>query len=432
MPGHAIVRSMPTNSRSWITTAVVILVLFVAAATASAFRKPITQGFDEVAHTSYIAHLQTDGRKWPGFSEMRMIDPVTFQFGAEQNYLNHPPFYYWLVASLGPHVVQQPASLTVNRMLNVFLVAMGLVALQVMAWRMKLERTELYAFTVMIAATPVLASLAGSVNNDNLGFIGGAIALLGLHGYAVSSSRTWLIVACCGLLAAGAAKLNGLLLVGTTLIVVVALLATHRKPCKIDIAIVVITLAVAAAPYVLFVFQYGSPVPNTPAQSDMLTSGAATAGWAEQARMGFAAYAMFFLKSFLMEWMPVLKPRGTLHLALLALPAAIVLVSVAGWFVSIRALANGAARPADFIVIAGMAALASTLAIHIVFSYERHLQTGWMMDAYPRYYLPLIAIVPIATLAASSAISNLRLRSALRCFLMVAPIIFGLFGSPIG
>jgi hypothetical protein len=432
MPGNATARSVPTKSRSWITISVTILVLFVASATASAFRKPITQGFDEVAHISYVAHLQTDGPKWPGFSEIRMIDPVTFKFDAEQNYLNHPPFYYWLVAALGPHVVQHPASLTVDRLLNVVLVATGLVALLVLARRMKLEQTEFYAFTIMIVATPILASLAGSVNNDNLGLLGGALALLGLHAYVGSSRRTWLIVACCGLLAASAAKLTGLLLVGTTLTVVVALLAIHRKFCRLDAAIVAIALAVAVAPYVLFFIQYGSPAPNTPAQIAMLTSSAAAAGWAEEPRMGFAEYALFFLKSFLVEWMPVLRPRGMFHLALLALPATIILVSIAGWIVSIRALLNGAARPADFIVIAGMAAFASTLAIHIAFSYERHLQTGWMMDAYPRYYLPLIAIVPMAALAGSSAILNIRWRSALLCFLVVAPIVFGLFGSPIG
>ena len=79
-----------------------------------------------------------------------------------------------------------------------------------------------------------------------------------------------------------------------------------------------------------------------------------------------------------------------------------------------------------------MAAFASTLAVHIAFSYQRHLQTGWMMDAYPRYYLPLIAIVPMAALAGSSAIPSIRLRGALVCFLVVAPIVFGLFGAPIG
>jgi hypothetical protein len=432
MPGNATARSVPMTSRSWITTTVVILVLFAASAIASAFRKPITEGFDEVAHISYVAYLQTDGPKWPRFPEMRMIDPVTFQFDAEQNYLNHPPFYYGLVAALGPDVVQQPASLTVHRLLNVGLVAMGLVALLVLARRMKLEQTEFYAFAIMIAVNPVLASLAGSINNDNLSLFGGALALLGLHAYVASSSRKWLLVACCGLLAASAAKLTGLLLVGTTLAVVVALLAVRRKFCKVDTAIVAIALAVAAAPYVWFIVEYGSAAPNTPAQSAMLTGGATTAGWAEAPRMGLAAYALFFLKSFLMDWMPVLKPRGLFHLALLALPAAIILVSIAGWIASIRALLNGAAQPADFIVIAGIAALVSTLAIHIAFSHARHLETGWMMDAYPRYYLPLIAIVPMAALAGSSAIPNIRLRKALVSFLVVAPIIFGLFGSPIG
>jgi hypothetical protein len=420
----------PMSSRSWIAATAVILALFILSATASAFRKPITQGFDEVAHLSYVAHLQSQGLKWPDLSEMRMIDPVTFTFDAEPNYLNHPPFYYWLVAALGPTVAQQPASLTVDRLLNVALVAMGLLALLVLARQMKLERMEFYAFAIMIAATPVLASLTGSVNNDNLGVFGGALALLGLHAYVSSSSRTWLAVACCGLLAASAAKLTGLLLVGTTLTLVAALLAMRRKISRADAAIIALALAIAAVPYVIFVIQYGSPAPNTPAQSAMLTSGAAAAGWAQEPRMHLVAYVIFFLKSFLMEWMPVLEPRGTFHLALLALPAAIVLLSITGWIVSIRARLKGSARPADLIVIAGMAAIAVTLTIHIGFSYERHLQTGWIMDAYPRYYLPLIAIVPMAALAGTSAIMNGRLRGGLLCFLVVTPIVFGLFGAP--
>ena len=117
---------------------------------------------------------------------------------------------------------------------------------------------------------------------------------------------------------------------------------------------------------------------------------------------------------------------------LLVLPAAITMIAIAGWVVSTRSLLRRAARPSDFIVVAGMAALALTLAIHIGFSYQRHLQTGWMMDAYPRYYLPLIAIVPMAALAGCSAVRNSRLRQGLVAFLVAAPIAFALFGSPMG
>jgi len=81
--------------------AAIIVLLFVFSAAGSALRKPVTQGFDEVAHVSYVAHLQATHQMWPRLEQMRLIDPGTFKFTAEPNYLNHPPFYYWLIAALG-------------------------------------------------------------------------------------------------------------------------------------------------------------------------------------------------------------------------------------------------------------------------------------------------------------------------------------------
>jgi hypothetical protein len=44
----------------------------------------------------------TTGETWPAFAEMRMLDPSSFRFTGEANYLNHPSPYYWLLARLGP------------------------------------------------------------------------------------------------------------------------------------------------------------------------------------------------------------------------------------------------------------------------------------------------------------------------------------------
>jgi hypothetical protein len=316
------------------------------------------------------------------------------------------------------------------RALNITLAAFGLAALLLLARRMQLVESEFYAFAAMVAATPVLAALAGSVNNDNFAFFGGAVSLLGLYVYAATSSRAWLILACGGMLAASAAKLTGFLLVGTTLALTLALLATRRRPVGFDLLIVACSLIVAASPYLVFVLQYGSPAPNTPAQSALLTNGAAVAGWADAPRMSPAAYVVFFLKSLLMGWIVVLPPLSALDLSLLALPAAIVLISLAGLGLSIRALIDRRAQPADFIVVAGMGAIALTLAIHMAFSYQRHLQTGWMLDAYPRYYLPLIAVVPIAALGLTSTVRHQRLKMALVSFLAATPIV--LFGRLLG
>ena len=418
--------------RSRVLTSAIIIILFVFGATGSALRKPATQGFDEVAHLSYVAYLQSVDLKWPRFDQMRMIDPATFKFTADQNYLNHPPFYYGLIAILGPNILERPSSLMAVRLLNVTLAVFGLIALLLLARQMRLGRLEFYAFAAMIAATPVLAPLAGSANNDNLGFTGGAISILGLYAYTASLGRSWLIMACCGMVLASAAKLTGLILVGTTLAVTFALLPTRSRLNRIDLLIVAGSLLVAATPYLVFMVQYGSPTPDTPAQIGLLRNGADISGWASEPRMTPAVYVFFFLKSFLMEWMPVLQPRNSLQLLLLALPAGITVLAVGGGVVSLRAISNRHAAPSDFLVVAGMVSIALTLAIHIAFSYRRHLQWGWMMDAYPRYYLPLIAIVPMAALALASAIGSSRLRTIVVCFLVGAPIAFQVFGAPIG
>jgi hypothetical protein len=425
-PEISIGSAAPVSTRSWIRASLIVLTLFALAATVSLGRKPAARHLDEVAHLSYVAQAQATGLKWPAFAEMRLLDPQTFQFGAEQNYLNHPPFYYWLIAAVGPQLLGQPGSMIPVRVLNIGLAAIGLAALLLLARRMQLGQSEFYAFVAMVAATPVLAAVAGSVNNDNFSFFGGAVGLLGLYVYAAASSRGWLLVACGGMLAASAAKLTGLLLVGTTLALTFALMGTRRRPAAADLLIVACSLIVAASPYLVFLLQYGSPAPNTPAQSALLANGAAVAGWADAPRMNPAAYVVFFLKSLLMGWILARPPFDALQLSLLALPAATILISLAGLGVSIRAVMDRRAQPTDFIVVAGMGALALTLAIHMAFSYQRHLETGWMQDAYPRYYLPLIPIVPIAALALTSAVRHQGLKTTLVCFLATAPII--LFG----
>jgi hypothetical protein len=424
--------SIPVPGRSWAVASTIIIVLFVLGAAGSALRKPVTQGFDEVAHLSYVAYIETAPQKWPGFDGMRTIDPTTFEFTADQNYLNHPPFYYGLIAFLGPNITGHPSALIPARLLNVTIALFGMIALLILGRQMQLGSLEFYAFATMIAATPVLAPLAGSVNNDNLGFTGGAISILGLYGYTASLSRSWLIVACGGMIVAGAAKLTGLILTGTALTVTFTLLATRSRLNRVDALIVAGSLLIATVPYLVFMLQYGSPTPNTPAQRALLRNGAEISGWVSEPRMPPAAYAFFFLKSFLMEWMPVLQPRNSFQFAMLALPAAILVLAVAGWVVSLRAIVGWRAGPSDFLVVAGLVSITLTLALHIAFSYQRHLQSGWMMDAYPRYYLPLIAIVPMAAVKLTSTFRFSRTRTILAGFLVGAPIVFGIFGAPIG
>jgi hypothetical protein len=425
-----------------VVAAAIILGLFVLAAIFGAERKDITRGFDEVAHVSYVAHLQHSGDFWPAFNTMRLIDPRTFQFTDKPNYLNHPPMFYALLAALGPGLVGRPQALLLDRLIDVAMVTFGLAALIWLGLAARLPRTEFYAYALPIACIPVLAPLAGAVNNDDLAFLGGALATLGVwqsaeSGYAVGpagSTRAapWLALALIGMILAGWAKLTGLVLTAGMVGSLFAYLLWRRRLPWSSLAWAATAFAVAAAPYVVYLIQYGSPVPDIPAQIAMLQHDAQAVGWAGLPRKPFPAYLGYFVVAFVAEWMPALGARSIVNYAMLAIPVAAVICGALGAALSARRLWRREETALDLAVTAGTLSLAATLAIHIRYSYLHYLVTGWLLEAYPRYYLPLAAIVPLAGLSLAAAVQSPSRRSALLAFLIGGPIVFRLFGAPLG
>jgi hypothetical protein len=425
-------RPLAVPARTNFAAAAAIFALFVVAALFSAERKDVTTGFDEVAHASYVAHIQRTGDFWPALPHMRLLDPRTFQFTDRANYLNHPPPFYALLAALGPTLEGHPEALLAHRIIDVGIAALGLAALLALGLAARWARHEFYAFAVPLACIPVLAPLAGAVNNDDLAFTGGAVALLGLWQFIATARGSWFALALIGVVIAAWAKLTGLLLTGGFLnAVLVYLLWCGRLPHK-WLGVAALALALAAAPYLIFISQYGSPTPETPAQLALLANGAREAGWADLPRQSFPAYVGYFLVAFVADWMPTLARRSPLQYATLAIPVGALACAGAGIGLSLRRLWRRDEAALDVVVLCGTAAIAATFTIHVVYSYGRHLATGWLMDAYPRYYLPLAAIVPLAALSLVAAAKNPRWRSALLGFLIAGPILFRLFGAPFG
>src|ERR1700682_2213912 len=238
-----------------------VLLLFVVAATLSAIRKDVTLGFDEVAHASYVAHLQHSGETWPAFEDMRMLDPSSFGFTSEANYLDHPSPYYVLLARIGPTLEGHPGAILFDRLINVLLVAIGLAALMAVGLVAKLPRRALYAYMVPIAGIPVLAPLAGAINNDNAAFAGGGIATLAALQLLSTESRAWLIAALGGVILASWAKFTALLLVGGLVGgLLLWLLWRGRLPSRLA-GVVVFGRRLGGRPSVGLLALYASPTP---------------------------------------------------------------------------------------------------------------------------------------------------------------------------
>jgi hypothetical protein len=409
----------------------VIVAFFVLAAALAATRKDVTQGFDEVAHVSYVAHLQHTGAAWPALEQMRMLDPTTFRFTDEPTYLIHQPAFYALLAWLGPTLEGDPGALLAHRLLNIVLAALGLAAALAIGLSARFPRHELYAYVVPLACIPVLAPLAGSVNSDNLAFAGGAVATLAAWQFVATSRSAWLGLALAGMIAAAFAKLTALLLVGGLMASVLAYLAWRGHMRRSWLAAAVVAAFVAAAPYLVFMVQYGSPAPTTPAQVAVVEDSARAAGWTGLERKSFPTYAIDFAGAFIVNFMPTLARRSVMNYAMLAIPVAALVCAFAGIMQSLRRLAWRREAATDVIVVGGAFAIVVTLMLHVVYSYERTPATGWLMDAYPRYYLPLAAVVPLACLSLLAAVESMRMRQLLVGFLVAGPIVFRLLGAPL-
>jgi hypothetical protein len=431
-PAYATPGALTAPATTNFFVAAVILGLFVLSAALSAERKGISAGFDEVAHASYVAHIQHSGDAWPNLTAMRLIDPRTFQFTDAANYLNHPPPFYDLLAVLGPRLEGRPPALLAHRLIDVAIAAIGFAALLGLGLAARFPRHEFYAFAVPLACIPVLVPIAGAVNNDNLAFLGGAVATLGAWQLVATDRASWLVIALLGLIAASWAKLTGLLLIGPMLGAVIAYLLWRQRLSWSALMPIALAFALAAAPYIIYAVQYGSPTPQTPAQIALLEDGARTAGWADLPRKSFPAYIVYFVIAFVADWMPALGERNVLQYSMLAIPVAALGCALTGIALSLRRLWRRDETALDVVVIAGTLALVSTFAIHVTYSYGRHLATGWLMDAYPRYYLPLAAIVPLAGLSLLAAVEAPRWRAALLAFLIAGPAVFRVFGAPLG
>ena len=421
-----------TSANSHWRICAVLLFLFIAAATVSAMRKDVTRGFDEVAHVSYVAHLQRTGQLWPRFEDLRMLDPSSFSFTNQANYLNHPSPYYFLLARLGPILEGHPEAVFVHRLFNVALAAIGLTALIAMGIAAGLPRLTFYAYIVPLAAIPVLVQLAGAVNNDNAAFAGGGIATLATFQLLVLGNPISLLAALVGLIVASWAKFTGLLLVGG--LVGGALLwmlwrGRLQPRWSVPIAIAVL---LAGAPYFALLAQYGSPTPSTPGVVAMIKTGAQSVGWDSAERLTPVAFAAHFVSEFTLQWMPALQPRNALNDAALAIPVAAVLLAFGGFLVAIRRISEATEGPLDILTVAGVLAFTATFVIHVIFAYKLHSEFGWLTTAYPRYYLPLAAIVPLAGLSLLDAIKQPPARTTLVVFLITGPVIFRLLGTPWG
>lgn len=430
---YAPASKMKTSATGNQLAAAVILLLFVLSAIANAERKDVTRGFDEVAHVSYVAHIQETGDPWPDLRTMRMLDPHTFHFTGEANYMAHPPIFYALLAALGPRLLGHPQAVVAHRLIDVGLAAIGLAGFLALGLAAHFPRYQFYAYAVPIACIPVLAPVAGAVSNDDLALLGGGIATLGAWQLLATGRAVWLAAALAGVIAAGWAKLTGLILVGGMVGAVLAYMLWRRHMRWSWALAGAFGLALAAAPYVIYLLQYRSgPVPTTPGFLAFVQNELRDLGWGALPRRSFPSYFFWYVGEFFASWMPTLADRTPFQYAMLAIPLATLGCAAAGLALSLQRLRRHQETALDVLVICGALAFPVNFALQIGYTYHFYAATGWLSGPYLRFYTVLAAIVPLACLSLLAAIRSPRWRGTLLGFLIAGPILFEVLGAPLG
>lgn len=427
---------MPLSRRA---LRIVFLFAFILSAFLGALQRSPLAGFDEITHLSYIAHIQSTGDLWPRLENLRILDD-TLRFSDAPSYLNHPATYYDFLAVLGPRILGNPNAILIFRLMNIVIASVGFYALLALGASLRLSKFEEYAWAVPLLLSPVLPALAGSVNNDNLAIAAGAVAVLATYRLAMTYQTNWLLIALAAMIAAGLAKLTGLLLVGGLVAGVLSYIIVTGHSSRWWLAVAAAAALIASMPYIVFWMQYGSPAPSTAGQIGLLTT--VVDGCGNQkfsgTRMSFPEYSLNFVSNFIWNWVPVCAERNLLQISMLAVPIFALICAVVGAGKAARRVVRREASPIDIVIVAGFATTAVTATIHLIYSYARHINYAvigglptyaFEPDAYPRYYMPLGAVVPLGYLVFLASKHGL----ARRIFIVAAiagPITLEILGTP--
>lgn len=377
------------------------LVVFVFTAALLAVREPFPTSLDELPHYSYVAEEARAPRLVPDYAGMRLVDASRLtRFTDAPNYLNHPAPYYLLMS---PILRLLPGTVLPLRLANVALASVAVALLFAAAARRFDTVSQHAVFAGVVTGFPKLAVLASIVNNDNLAFFGGALALAGLLRERDGPGSACMVGG--GLMLGAFAKLTAAIMLGFLILAYYA--PKLRSLPRAGLAVLALSAALGALPYLSNLASFGR----------LLWEASASAHGAWPAALypplPFAAFLGVFFRTLPGQWAAV-GPSDPIELA----GGLAVLVLF------------GFSLPASRLSRSVLIALSASLALHVGYEYWDQLRLGIWPGSYgasPRYYLPLW---PAVAFGCAVAIGRIRRPNA-RVASTAAFLVLFAYGFPI-
>lgn len=365
---------------------------------------------DEPAHIEYALYLIKHHCWWVDFNNFPIVHQNDFfppgvpKNHLTQNYLNHPPTFYWMAKAI--HALIPSLPLLKYRVMSyiLLLVSMGIYA------RIGARCVNNLLPATWFAALPFLfyfKFLTGFFSNDSACFLGGmlsvAASLRWFQGECPRSSYAIMLVG----LALASVKLTSFLLVGSYVLMCLTFNPSRDQLKLFQWLCGALVVAILTLPYLKLIILYGSPAPETVGRMQLVyppkTLGSAAPGmrWEFLAHRGWIQHHPFdffdFTVTFLTDFADQISMPEITFLPLLVISASLL-------FFLIRP------SPMRSLALVTMFATILTLAIHIAFTWRQYLQSGHMDGAFVRYYFPLLGAYGLLSAKAIDRISSIRFR----------------------
>jgi hypothetical protein len=374
-------------------------------------RLPVNVPPDELAHVSFVAYATESGRFVPDYGAMRLLDGAG-RFGPLPNYLAHPSVYYHALGAVDRllHGSQRPGLDVFTRRLRVVSALLFAAAAALFLWlgaRRARPLASHAVYAAAVAAVPPFAFLGAAVSNDDLAFLAGGVALLGL--VRRLEGRADLLtahLAGAGLALALLSKATAGLLVG--LAVLGVLFLERRRPAATGRFVLALLpwLVLPALHYVPVLLSYGTPIPSLDVVDPASFASSAFVVAPGGGALTLPVWGARMLKLLGSTWLSLIG-----HVAVpvdpafgLAGPAFLLLLAAYGLLARAHAGPDGDAAGLRLARAAAFAA-AVTLALNLAWAWNAYEATGRLGGVHARYYLPLL---PCLGLAASAGLERLR------------------------
>jgi len=162
------------NSKTYVLIAF-LAVMVLSQAIVIARNTPLGAPPDELAHISYVQDATKPDSFLPDYASGTILNKSNL------NYLTHPPLFYSLSGLIAKiFSLDALEDFFAFRVFNAFLVTIGFVLILLGAMSARADSTSLVALSFSTLAVPMFGYLAGSINSDNLLYLGVSLFFFGV------------------------------------------------------------------------------------------------------------------------------------------------------------------------------------------------------------------------------------------------------------